>query len=66
MVNWLCFRPSVWININLMGGKPDQPVSARVWIENWSKTERILNFLCWPYESNHCRKAYDRYMERMK
>jgi hypothetical protein len=65
-LNWLCFRPSVWINVNWMGGHEGQPVSARAWIEHWPRTERILNILCWPYESHHCQKAYVRWLEGRK
>lgn len=61
-LNWVCFRPSVWVNVNLMGGMRHQPVSARAWVEDWTKTERVLNFLCWPYESDHCRKAHIRFI----
>lgn len=66
ILEWICFKPSVWINVNLMGGKPGQPICARAWVEHWPRTERFLNAICWPYESQHCRMGYIRWLERQK
>ena len=41
----------------LLGGMPDETISARIHRHRWRKTEAFVNFIFG--DPNHCRKAYE-------
>ena len=48
-------------NYYLLGGRKDETVSARVFIENHKRSERCINALFYLVrgERNHCWKSYE-------
>lgn len=48
---------SRWVNYYLLGGKPNQMISSRVYIEHHVRCERFINRLFF-WQDNHCRQSY--------
>lgn len=48
---------SRWANYYLLGGKPNQMVSSRAYVEHWPKTERIINGIFF-WQHNHCQRSF--------
>ena len=54
-------RVLIWVdqgaNVILLGGWPDETISARAWRENWRIRPAIDRLFFW--ESNHCQASYE-------
>lgn len=48
---------SRWVNYHLLGGKPNQMVSSRAYVEHWPRTECFINRLFF-WQDNHCRQSF--------
>lgn len=51
---------SRWVNHHVFGGKPDQMISSRVYVEHHVRWERVID-TCFYYsrgQRQHCRATY--------
>jgi hypothetical protein len=60
-VNWLIRlgdATSQFLNVLLLNGDPNHSISGDAWRFNRKRTQKVLDFLFWPFEKDHCYKAH--------
>lgn len=48
---------SRWVNYRLLGGRPDQMISSRCYVEHHPRAERFINNLFF-WQDNHCKRTF--------
>ena len=50
---------SQFINVLLLNGDPNYSISGESYRNNWKYAIKIIDFLFLPFETDHCKKAFE-------
>ena len=69
MTNWLIRAGdavSQFCNVVFLNGEANESISGRCYREGWKRAERCIDVVFSPFESGHCKNAFDNDLQRPK
>lgn len=69
MIGWLIRvgdAVSQFFNVLLLNGEANESISGRCYRELWIRAECFIDRLASPWESDHCKKAFENDLNRAK
>ena len=55
---------SQFCNVVFLNGEANESISGRCYREGWKRAERFIDAIASPFESDHCKKSFDKDLER--
>ena len=57
---------SQFCNVVFLNGEANESISGRCYREGWKRAERCIDVVFSPFESGHCKNAFDNDLQRAK
>ena len=57
---------SQFCNVVFLNGEANESISGRCYREGWKRTERFIDAVFSPFESGHCKNAFENDLQRAK